>query len=213
MGQINFTRIFGYGGGMEPIFVDIDPARVQRYFLMRTPRDQLRMNTNRILLPRPLCRGGWDRRTLPVQEHPVYKLMEGFYRHDCEPGPCHAVLAAYYRERGLSAEEARAKADRKLEGHLAKYGGMIRDMIVNGYRTGQARDEVGIAIARDGALLKASGGWHRFAAAHLLRISPVWAEVRFVHPIWMRKLCGFKGVRAPEEMREAVKRGLLQLSD
>ena len=184
---------------MQPLRVDIDPARIQRYFLVRTPGAQLRMNMGRILLPRPLCRGRWDQRTQPVVDHPVYRLMAGLLQHGDDPEYCRDLLAAYYRERGRPLAEAEAKADHKVDDVMNRYGGMLEDMAEHGYRPGLAGGEVGIGIARDGTLLKTAGGWHRFAAAHLLEIPEVRTEVRFIHPGWL-KVRGFWSVPTRDQL-------------
>lgn len=191
---------------MDPILIDIDPARVQRYFLIRTPLDRFRMNINRILLPRPLCRGRWDRTTYPVETHPVYRLMEGFYWSGGDFEECRRLLASFYRERGRPPTQAEAKADAKTEDLMDRYIGMLDDMAVNGYRRGQRKDEVGIAIARDGTLLKTSGGWHRFAAAYLLGVPLITAEVRFIHPGWVRSITRGAGITGRNRLRSLVDR-------
>ena len=191
---------------MNPIFIDINPARVQEYFLTRTPLDRFRMNINRILLPRPLCRGSWDQTTHPVETHPVYRLMEGFYWSGGDFEECRRLLASFYQERGRPPAEAETKADAKTEDLMDRYIGMLDDMAVNGYRPGQRQDEVGIAIARDGTLLKTSGGWHRFAAAHLLGVSLMTAQVRFIHPGWVRSVSRGPGIRSRNKLRFLVER-------
>ena len=84
-------------------------------------------------------------------------------------------------------------------------GGMLEDMAEHGYRPGQRGDEVGIAVARDGTLLKTAGGWHRFAAAHLLGIPSVRAEVRFIHPRWVEAQ-GYRSAPTHDQLDRILKR-------
>ncbi|MBK1725623.1 hypothetical protein [Halorhodospira neutriphila] len=179
---------------MERLLLSLDPTAISATLLVRTPGERLRLNLGGALLPGPVRRGRWDRRTLPVEAHPVYRLM---YRLDAcgyEPEAGVVAFEAYFRERGLSLAAAREKARRKGAALVRRYAGLVQGMAAEGYRPGRAPDEIGVAIARDGTLLKAPGGQHRFAAARLLGLDRVTAEVRYIHRDWQRGCSGLDPV-------------------
>ncbi len=174
---------------MERLLLSLDPAAISVALLVRTPGERLRLGLGGAFLPTPVRRGGWDRRTLPVEAHPVYRLMHRLDACGYDPEAGTAAFEAYFRERGLSPAAAREKARRKGAALVWRYAGLVRSMAAEGYRPGRAPDEIGVAIARDGTLLKAPGGQHRFAAARLLGLDRVTAEVCYIHRDWQRG-CG-----------------------
>lgn len=174
---------------MERLLLDLDPTPIDRYVSVRTPVEKLRFHLNGLLLPGPVRRGNWDGRALPMEHHPTFRLIQRLYESDYDLHAGLVALEEYFRQRGLSAAAARDKTERKGAKIVWRYAGLARRMAEEGYRPGLARDEVGVAIARDGTLLKAPGGQHRFAVARLLGLRCITAEVRYVHRSWQRR-CG-----------------------
>lgn len=137
--------------------------------------------------PPKVKRGSWDRWVIPAGDHPVATLMAAFHAEGFDVKRCFPHLAIYYHQRGLSSREARRKASLKVDTYVDEYRRVAESMATDGYRREIAKDEIGVAIARDGTLLKASGGHHRFGLARALDLPTVTIEVRHIHVEWLRR--------------------------
>ena len=178
---------------MDTPFLELDPSVVDRYVSIRSFREKAAFQLGGLGRPKLIHAGDWDRRGGAIEDHPVYRLMAGLYQQP-DPERGLAVVEAYFRARGMGASAAREKRERKGEKVREQYVRLLARMAEEGYRPGAARDEVGVAIGRDGAVLKAPGGQHRFAAARVLGLPCVLAEVRYVHWNWYRD-CRDPGLR------------------
>ncbi|SFD36786.1 hypothetical protein SAMN05660831_01542 [Thiohalospira halophila DSM 15071] len=175
---------------MERLLLNLDPASITEYISIRTPVEKARFNLSGLFLPQPVRRGSWDRQTYPMEDHPTFRLIRRLYESDYDLPTGMVALEQYFGERGLSPLKARDKAERKGAEILWRYAELARGMADTGYQPGLARDEIGVAIARDGTLLKAPGGQHRFAVARMLGLDCVTAEVRYIHRAWQRACKG-----------------------
>ncbi len=180
----------------EPVLINLAPEAVERAFVRRSALDKLRFAANGLLHP-PRVRGGsWDRRTIPVHDHPTARLMTGLVVNDFEPERCFEVLLDYYRGKGRSESVAAEKARERLHDYVGEYRALFQSMRDQGYRPDRAADAIGIAIDRKGGIVKVPNGQHRFYAARLLGLPAVPAEVRFVHSQWYRRCPAARGVAA-----------------
>lgn len=160
--------------------VRVAPMRIEYCFQRRSPLSRLAFACAAMPPDGRLRRGRWDLRVFPFRDHETHVLMRTMLANDFAPDACHQALVEYYRRRG-HGDGAAPKAARKLENYIRQYSAVARDMRENGYRPDLARDEIGLAIGRDGRLIKTSGGNHRLALAMLLDLPSVVADLRFAH--------------------------------
>jgi len=168
-------------------YVMIDPARVRVFFTRRTPTAKLVFALNGILLPELLLRGNWDRRVYPIEDHPTYRLMATLYENRFSADACYEPLVRYYMARGRVEAAARDHADRRVEDYMRHYAEVCRSLREDGYRAERCGNQIGLAIDRNGEFVKAWEGHHRFALARILGLTPIVAEIRWVHTAWYRR--------------------------
>lgn len=166
-------------GAAGRVLIRVSPDRIGWAFGRRSWRAKAAFIKDSAFLPALLRRGSWDRRVFPFAEHEAYELFAELIRSDFDTVAGEAALRRYYVRRGQP--DPAAKTARKLDDYLARYGAIARDMAVHGYRPFMTRDEIGVALGRDGRVIKVSGGNHRLALAQLLGLSEVVAEIRFAH--------------------------------
>lgn len=161
------------------ILVRLPPQRIAWVFMRRSWQAKAAFIKDSLFLDPLLRRGDWDRRLIPFADHEAYQLLDALIRSDFDAAIGEPALCRYYTQRGQP--DPVAKAERKLADYLDKYGAIARDMQAAGYRPFMTRDEIGIALGRDGEVIKVSGGNHRLALAQLLGLPEVVAEIRFAH--------------------------------
>lgn len=171
----------------EPLLVRCPPGRIEHAVLKRSRLEKWRFAANGALLPRRVKVGRWDLRAFDVEAHPTMALMRGFCEYAFDPEHCRPLLAAYYQQRGLEPTAAQEKAVARMWDYTAVYRDIAANMLANGFRFGVAKDEIGVAVGRSGALLKTSGGQHRFALARALGLQEIVVDVQFAHLRWFRR--------------------------
>ncbi|WP_200172917.1 hypothetical protein [Ectothiorhodospira shaposhnikovii] len=70
--------------------------------------------------------------------------------------------------------------------YMTTYLDIMRDIAENGYRADAGPDELGVAIAGDGELMKYSSGKHRLAMAQVLGIPRIPVRICRIHQGWWR---------------------------
>ena len=163
----------------ERILVRVAPEAIACACQHRSLRARAARVADSLFVCRWLRRGDWDRRTFAFQDHETARLVAAVIERDWNPEACLEPLIAYYRWRGQPEPEDRAR--RKLADYLARYRALAEDLLANGYQAGRARDEIGVALARDGRLVKVSGGNHRLALAQQLGLAEIVVQIRFAH--------------------------------
>jgi hypothetical protein len=86
-------------------------------------------------------------------------------------------LAASIREHGIVPRD---KARRRRLPRFAQRAGLLSFVE-------RAERDIGVAIDRDGALVRHLGGKHRLALAQALRLEKVPVEIRMVHVRWLKQ--------------------------
>lgn len=93
----------------------------------------------------------------------------------------------------------------KIIDYLQVYLGFLDDMAVNGFDPDRGKDPVGVAITRDGTIVKVNRGLHRLAMAQRLGLPSIPVQVRHVHRLWWKEVTkGETGARALEKMLAAL---------
>lgn len=94
--------------------------------------------------------------------------------------------------------------------YLKVYLYFLDNMAANGYEYSRAKDHPGVAISRDGRLLKTKRGAHRLAMAQHLGMTSIPVEVRYVHKIWWNKIINeaLDKTHAIEGLRTAIQQAV-----
>ncbi|WP_239495362.1 hypothetical protein [Salinicola halophilus] len=96
-------------------------------------------------------------------------------------------------------------SEAKILAYLQTYLAFLDDMAIRGFDAERGKDELGVAITRDGHLLKINRGLHRLAMAQRLGIPRVPVRVRAVHRQWWDRVThGAQGEAALARVREAL---------
>ena len=94
----------------------------------------------------------------------------------------------------------------KILRYLEVYVGFLDSMATEGYRPERTRDEIGVAISRQGRILKINRGLHRLAMAQRVGLPSIPVRVRCVHREWWNKIVdGAWGETALARVRAALK--------
>lgn len=189
-----------------PIYIDIPTECITSSFLRRRRSQKLLFTFNSLFGHSQVKWGNWDRRLIPFSDHPTYRLLAAFHSTDYEPERCMEPLRNYYQEQGQTASAAREKAAITLLNYVAEYRVLAENLSRHGYRAGVSKDEIGVAVGRDGAFIKVPNGNHRLALVKLLGIEKVVAEVRFVHREWFRQNDSKRGTSVRETIVEGLRR-------
>lgn len=182
------------------LLVTVDPNAIDRSFVRRSSWDKLRFGLNGLGQPEMLRSGSWDRRTIPVTQHPGYRLIRELADNQFEPEASHETLVRYFRDKGRSVDRASRKAAEEGDAYIRQYHALFQSMKASGYVPNLAADEIGLAVDREGRWVKVPNGNHRFHTALVLGLSLVTAEVRFVHRRWILARSG----PGPADMRSRI---------
>ena len=74
--------------------------------------------------------------------------------------------------------------------YLKVYLSFLDDMAIRGFDGSRGKDELGVAITREGTILKINRGLHRLAMAQRLGLPSVPVRVRAVHREWWQRTAG-----------------------
>src|SRR5690606_27309613 len=90
--------------------------------------------------------------------------------------------------------------------YLQIYVHFLHDMAAHGFNPERGKDPVGVAITRNGTIVKVNRGLHRLAMAQRLGLPSIPVQVRHVHRIWWDKVTeGASGAEALAKMAAALK--------
>lgn len=165
----------------------VDPRRVTRHYLRRSRWEKLRFGLV-ALMPPSLSQGGaWDRRTIPCEDHPTHRLLTELYAADLVME--HTSLYGRLMEAARTGRPVQRRGEvlsdeAAIRRFLAGYVRLFESMRAAGYRAGASKDEPGVAIGRDGEVIKVANGNHRFAIARLFGLAPIPVDVHYVHRRW-----------------------------
>jgi len=93
----------------------------------------------------------------------------------------------------------------KILRYLRIYVGFLDDMAVNGFDPERGKDPIGVAISREGRILKINRGLHRLAMAQRIGLPSIPVRVQCVHRLWWRQVAGeARGEEALQRVRMAL---------
>ena len=155
--------------------------------------------------------GNWDKRTIPVETHATYQLMAAIAEKDFDPARCFDDLFLYYHRKGRTKRKALERAKKTIDSYILEYEALYTSLKDKGHIHGLAKDEIGVAIDREGRFVKVPNGNHRFYTAMLLGIEELIVEVRFVHRRWYRKEATSFGGACRDNIRDALEKNGIAL--
>ena len=95
--------------------------------------------------------------------------------------------------------------EEKIMAYLRTYLGFLDDMAAHGFNAELGKDDLGVAVTRDGRLLKINRGLHRLAMAQRLGLASIPVVVRAVHRDWWERVVeGERGETALARVAEAL---------
>lgn len=94
----------------------------------------------------------------------------------------------------------------KIHHYLQVYIDFLDDMAGNGFDPGRGKDPIGVAITRDGTIVKVNRGLHRLAMAQRLGLPSIPVQVRHVHRLWWNEVThGATGAAALAKLERALR--------
>lgn len=193
--------------GEEALTLHVDPRKLIR-IAKHAPRDVERRPSSMAFI----WEGSWDRRREDLRVGSRYKLIS-----DLDENRDHLERSNRYRYFMQRLEQGKPWAshqlgvlldspDKILE-FLQVYISFLDDMAVNGFDPERGKDPVGVAISRDGTILKVNRGLHRLAMAQRLGLPSIPVQVRHVHRLWWNEVTqGTTGAAALQKMQQALRR-------
>lgn len=181
------------------------------------PRDLIRITDwrGRARRSRPsssafLWEGDWDLRRGDLRHGSRYRFISDLDRHRDD-------LRATERFRELKArlDDGRPWAshqqgilldsEERILTYLRVYLSFLDDMAAHGFDDDRGKDALGVAVSRDGRLIKINRGLHRLAMAQRLGLDSVPVSVKAVHRAWWERVtAGTTGLAALERLKEAL---------
>lgn len=93
----------------------------------------------------------------------------------------------------------------KIHTYLRIYIDFLDDMAANGFDPTRGKDPLGVAISREGRILKTNRGLHRLAMAQRIGLPSIPVRVRSVHRLWWNRVRqGATGEAALEKVSLAL---------
>ena len=170
----NGIRVFGH-----LTFVEIPPNSIKRFVLDEDVKRKF------MIWP-----GGWDERARLLKEHYRHTLMQDLWqnRNKIEKSENYRYLIEK-----IEAGEPLTRVNKstlvdtpqKARKYLLNQLGIFYSLESKGYKPDLADDELNVAIARDGSLIKANGGRKRLIAAQILGLPTIPVRVAYVHKSWL----------------------------
>lgn len=107
---------------------------------------------------------------------------------------------ARFRQLGVRLESPEI-----IKRYLQIYLRFLDNMATNGFDAGKGKDELGVAISRDGHLIKINKGLHRLAMAQRIGLPSVPVRVQWIHRDWWNRVTdGAQGKEALARVRAAL---------
>ncbi len=154
--------------------------------------------------------GDWDLCRVDLREDYAIKLVRDLdtHRHDL-------TQTAKYKELMERVEQGKPwhshqeglylDSPERILAYLRVYLGFLDQMAKQGYDASRAKDYPGIAITREGRIVKVKRGAHRLAMAQWLSLPVMPFRVSYVHRQWWDQVTqGAQGHQALERVRQAL---------
>ncbi|WP_247852000.1 hypothetical protein [Halomonas getboli] len=139
--------------------------------------------------------GEWDQRRGDLRFSSRYRFISDLddHRDDLTQSESFAKYAARLKVgKPWSSHQQGVLLDseERILMYLRVYLSFLDDMAVRGFDGGRGKDKLGVAVSREGRLIKINRGLHRLAMAQRLGLSAVPVRVMAVHREWWRRIVG-----------------------
>ncbi|WP_224424432.1 hypothetical protein [Modicisalibacter sp. MOD 31.J] len=154
--------------------------------------------------------GDWDLRRGDLRHSSRYRFISDIdaHRHDLR-------LTERFRQLHARLESGRPwssyqqgillDSDERILTYLRVYLSFLDDMTLRGFDATRGKDVLGVAVTREGRLLKINRGLHRLAMAQRLGLPSIPVQVKSVHRQWWDAVvAGARGSQALERLAEAL---------
>lgn len=191
--------------GDEALTVHVDPRRLIR----------IRVHAPRHAEKRPsslafIWDGTWDQRREDLRVGTRYSFIS-----ELDENRDHLERTERFRELMACIEQGKPwtshqlgvylDTPEKILDYLQVYLDFLDDMAVNGFNPDRGKDPIGVAITREGSIIKVNRGLHRLAMAQRLGIPSIPVQVRHVHRLWWNRVTqGVSGEAALIRMQQAL---------
>lgn len=192
--------------GARPLTLHIDPRSLIRNVEFLPRKVEARPSSMAFIWD-----GQWDLRRDDLRVGTRYRYVNDIHenRHQLERVERYQkMLACIERGRPWSSPRQGILLDtpEKIKAYLGVYIGYLDGMAASGYVAALTRDDIGVAISREGRILKINRGLHRLAMAQHVGLPRIPVRVRAVHRIWWDEVTrGVSGLAALERMCSALR--------
>lgn len=191
--------------GDDALTLYVDPRKLIRLGVRARRKDEKRPSSMAFIWD-----GTWDQRREDLRIGTRYRLISEIDQHrdSLHLTERYGELMQYI-ERGTPWVShqlgIRLDTPEKIEAYLRAYLDFLDDMAVNGFDEARGKDPLGVAITREGTIVKVNRGLHRLAMAQRLGVPSVPVRVRHVHRLWWERVTdGKRGAAALEAARLAL---------
>lgn len=191
--------------GAEALTLHVDPRKLIRIVDPPSRKAQKRPSSLAFIWDGP-----WDQRRGDLRIGTRYQLISELdeNRDQLEKtGRFQELMQCIERGEPWASHQLGVRLDTPEEilSYLRIYVDFLDDMAANGFDTSRGKDALGVAITRDGTILKVNRGLHRLAMAQRLGLPSIPVQVRHVHREWWNEVTrGKSGKAALMAMQEAL---------
>ena len=191
--------------GEDALTLHVDPRKLIRIAVYASRHLEKRPSSMAFIWD-----GTWDQRREDLRVGTRYRLISEIdeHRHELERTERYQELMECI-ERGApwSSHQLGVVLDtpERIIDYLKVYVTFLDDMAANGFDADRGKDPIGVAISREGTILKVNRGLHRLAMAQRLGVPSIPVRVRHVHRLWWNEVTGgTQGAAALEKMQAAL---------
>ncbi|WP_106475840.1 sigma factor [Phytohalomonas tamaricis] len=157
-----------------------------------------------------LWKGDWDQRKHDIRTSSRYVFIDDIWRHRLNP-----EHSDFYQRQLKKIKQGRPyrshhkgillDTPERVLAYIHVYLFYMEDMACFGFDESQGKDRVGIAINREGYIVKINKGLHRLAMAQVLGVREISVHVRAVHQDWWQRITrGAHGQQALSRLFDAL---------
>jgi len=173
--------------GKEALILHINPRELKQFAMH--PRGTKRKPTSEAFI----WDGNWDLCRVELQNDYALKFIRdlAIHRDDLSKTKKYEQLLKLAKAGTpfqSHQEGVYLNSKERILEYLSVYLGFLDQMATRGYQAERAKDYPGVAITREGRLVKVRRGAHRLAMAQWLGIKSLPVQVHYVHRHWWNRL-------------------------
>ncbi|ANF57422.1 hypothetical protein [Halotalea alkalilenta] len=191
--------------GEAALTLYVDPRKLIR-IVKHAPREQEPRPSSKVFI----WDGNWDLGREDLREGSRYRFISDLELHRDELRESESYRRLYadlaqgeprrFRQLGICLD-----SEERIEGYLRVYLAFLDGMAAGGFDASRGKDRLGVAVSREGKLLKINRGLHRLAMAQSIGLPLVPVFVQSVHRQWWQQVVGQRhGEQALAALRSAL---------